>query len=129
MRIITIGICSLTLLFSCAESKNNEDKSETIIAETNVESPEQNIGLRIDKTAFEYTAKTIFTPDHGWGYQILNLGELYINQPHIPSIPGNSGFDSEEKAQKTADFVIYKLNNGIVPPTVSPEELDSLGVM
>ena len=71
-------------------------------------------------------------PPNGFAYFFHGKStnsDLYINQPHIPSIPGNNGFDSEEKAKKTADFVIYKLNNGIVPPTVSPEELDSLGVM
>lgn len=76
-----------------------------------------------------YSVKTTFSPEHGWGYQILNNGTLYINQPHMPSVPGNDGFDSEDKAKTTADFIIYKLDNGIFPPTVSPEELDSLGVM
>jgi len=128
MRIL-VGVFSLMILVACTESKFDEKQSETIIAETNVEMPEQYTDLVIEKPAYEYTSKTIFSPEFGWGYQILNLGDLYINQPHIPSIPGNNGFDSEEKAKKTADFVIYKLNNGIVPPTVSPEELDSLGVM
>ncbi len=76
-----------------------------------------------------YSVKTQFTPEHGWGYQILNNGDLYINQPHIPAVAGNKGFDSEAKATTTANFILYKLNNGLFPPTVSQEELDSLGVL
>ena len=76
-----------------------------------------------------FTVKTIFSPDVGWGYQILNNDKLYINQPHIPAVAGIKGFSDENKAQITADFMIYKLNNGIFPPTISVEELDSLGVL
>ena len=76
-----------------------------------------------------FTVKTIFSPDIGWGYQILNNDKLYINQPHIPAVAGIKGFSDESKAKITADFMIYKLNNGIFPPTISVEELDSLGVL
>ena len=92
----------------------------------NVSEPQEAI---IETNVDVYSVKTTFTPDHGWGYQILNNGDLYINQPHIPAVAGNKGFDSEGKAITTADYIIYKMNNGLFPPTVSPEELDSLGVM
>ena len=92
----------------------------------NASEPQEAI---IETNVDVYSVKTTFAPDHGWGYQILNNGELYINQPHIPAVAGNKGFDSEANAQTTADYIIYKMNNGLFPPTVSPEELDSLGVM
>lgn len=123
------GICSFLLFVGCTEQHSEPDKNTpSIIAETDVETSKQSEGM-VENFMDDYSAKAIFSPDHGWGYQILNHDELYINQPHIPAIPGNNGFDSEDKALTTAQFVIYKLNNGIVPPTVSPEELDSLGVM
>jgi len=65
----------------------------------------------------------------GYGYQILNNGKVYINQNHIPAIQGNKGFKTKEKAKTTASFIIYKLENGLFPPTITPFELDSLGVL
>lgn len=65
----------------------------------------------------------------GWGYDIIMNGEIHIHQPHIPAVMGNNGFASEEKALKTGEFVIQKIKNNILPPKVTPEELDSLGVL
>jgi len=65
----------------------------------------------------------------GWGYDILKNGEPIIHQPHIPAIMGNNGFSSEEKALVAGEFVIKKIKNNILPPRVTPEELDSLGVL
>jgi hypothetical protein len=65
----------------------------------------------------------------GWGYDIIMNGEVHIHQPHIPAIMGNNGFSSEEKALKAGEFVIQKIKNNILPPRVTPEELDSLGVL
>ena len=129
MKLFSLFFCAL-IAFSCTQNKEDVAETKSIIAETGVESEKETVDeLVIEKPIDDYSAKATFSPDHGWGYQILNNGELYINQPHIPSIPGNNGFETEENALKTANFVIYKLNNGIVPPTVSPEDLDSLGVM
>jgi hypothetical protein len=65
----------------------------------------------------------------GWGYDILADGAIYIHQPNVPAVMGNNGFSSEEKALKAGEFVIGKIRNNIVPPSVTPEELDSLGVL
>lgn len=83
----------------------------------------------IEKEVEGFSLEATFSPEFGWGYQILNNGQLYINQPHIPSVQGNKGFDSKDKAIKTAEYIINKLENNIFPPTVSPQELDSLGVL
>ncbi len=71
-----------------------------------------------------------FSTGNGWGYRIFTDDTLLlIQQDVIPGIPGNNGFDSEAKAATTAGFVISKIRNGLFPPTVSPPELDSLGVL
>ena len=54
---------------------------------------------------------------------------MIINQPHIPSIQGNKAFSSRFKAAIAAQFILDKINNNIFPPSISPEELDSLGVL
>ncbi len=56
-------------------------------------------------------------------------GSKIVYQPTIPGLPGNAGFATAEKAQKTGELVVYKIRNGQLPPSVSPEKLDSLGVL
>ena len=66
----------------------------------------------------------------GYGYDIyiFNSPDPYIHQPHIPAVPGNTGFQTEAKARKAAEFIAYKIKNNIMPPSVTPHDLDSLGV-
>ncbi len=77
----------------------------------------------------QYTVETFFTNEIGWGYIILLDNKPYIKQPHIPAVSGKLGFSSKQKAEKTAKFVIYKIKQGILPPSVNVQELDSLGVL
>ncbi len=76
-----------------------------------------------------FSIVVFFVEEQGWGYKILNNQNLFINQPVIPSLPGNAGFSAEKHALKTAEYIVYKLENGIFPPSITPEELDSLGVL
>lgn len=123
IRKVGILVFVLFSMVSCS-SNSNETEAEPLKKEsTNID----NVGVHLDQEA--YTLEATFSPEFGWGYQILNNGELYINQPHIPSVQGNKGFDSKDKAIKTAEYIINKLEHDIFPPTVSPEELDSLDVL
>ena len=65
----------------------------------------------------------------GYGYDIYIDGKMYIHQPHIPAIPGNTAFSSEAKAKKAADLMVYKIRHNIMPPALDVKELDSLGVL
>jgi hypothetical protein len=113
----------ISSLSSCStgnEVKNDEKMSLEIVKVNNP---------IIEEVSETFSVKATFSPEFGWGYQILNNGELYINQPHIPSVQGNKGFETKDKAIKTAEYILNKLKNNIFPPTVSPQELDSLGVL
>jgi len=44
-------------------------------------------------------------------------------------MPGNNGFRTKEQAERTAKFVISKIQKNIMPPTVTIQELDSLKVL
>jgi len=65
----------------------------------------------------------------GWGYDVFIDGKIYIHQPNIPAIMGNNGFSSEEKAREAGEFIVSKIMKNILPPSVTPEELDSLGLL
>ena len=80
-----------------------------------------------DTTVHNVVVKT-FQEKSAWGYDIFIDEKLYIHQPTIPSVPGNNGFKTEADAKKGGEFVAYKIRNHIMPPSVTPEELDSLGV-
>lgn len=71
----------------------------------------------------------LYKTGNGWGYDILINNKKYIHQPTIPSIGGLKSFYTKEKAQKTAEFVCSKIKRKIMPPSVTPKELDSLGVL
>lgn len=65
----------------------------------------------------------------GYGYDIFIHDALYVHQPHIPAINGNRGFKTKDQANKAAEFVVYKIRNNVMPPSLSVEELDSLGTL
>jgi hypothetical protein len=110
------------VIFSCQQSSKTESANQTTVRQ-------QKNKTKAEKIEDYFTYKTTFSPDIGWGYQILNNGAIYINQPHMPAVEGIQGFSDESKAIKTAELMIYKLKNGVFPPTISIEELDSLGVL
>ncbi|MEO9796278.1 MAG: DUF4907 domain-containing protein [Crocinitomicaceae bacterium] len=128
------GILLCLILFTSCSGNNpetEENESNSIVSEI---VPQEQSGQSADTDLLEnsednFTYETVFIEDQGWGYEIYNNDKLYINQPHIPAIQGVKGFSSSEKAAITAEFAIYKIQNGILPPTLSKQELDSLNVL
>jgi len=115
----------LTLVLFLSSCGNDAPKPEAPTTEQNNPAPTPEVKEPIK---VNYSFETIGS-ESGWGYSILQNGEAFIRQPNIPSLPGNQGFDSEEKAIKVAEYVLNKLNNGIMPPSINKAELDSLGVL
>lgn len=113
MRLIQLFI--ILLVFSCENSTKMEHESPK--PKEPVEAP----------TGLSYRVE--FKDDLGWGYQIFDGSTLILNQDHIPAIQGNIGFPSKSAAEKTAKYIIQKLENDIFPPTLTVTELDSLGVI
>ena len=73
--------------------------------------------------------KIISSVNKTWGYDIYNNGKLFIHQPSIPALPGNTGFKAKSDAEKVAQLVISKVKKGEMPPTVSIEEMKKLNVL
>ena len=142
---------AITLLSTISCNQNTtQEKSVADSVSTKVEEPvpalidtpktKQEIApsktiSQIDTTAQQKVTVEIFSNDtttdaalHGYGYNILMDGKLYVHQPHIPAVPGNKGFASVADAKKVGVLIKYKVEHHIMPPSVSVEELDSLKI-
>ena len=77
----------------------------------------------------DLTIRIIPSVNGTFGYDILLQEKPFVHQPSIPALPGNEGFKTRERAQRVAELVVKKIRSGEIPPTVSVEELNSMGVM
>ena len=77
----------------------------------------------------ELSYEILANSDGSFGYNILSKGKLLIHQPHRPAVLGAKGFRTRGDAQRIAEFVIGKVLKGMFPPSVSIQELDSLGAL
>ena len=68
----------------------------------------------------------VSSAENTWGYDIMMDGKLFIHQPFAPGISGNRGFSTKEKAERAAKLVIEKINNGIMPPSLSVDEVQTI---
>jgi len=99
-------------------------------------STQKNVQNKQDAPAFpssesfknaKLTYKIISAPNNTWCYDIFKDGSMCIHQNSIPGIPGINGFTTKEKAEKVAQLVVKKIQNGEMPPTVSQDEMKSVG--
>jgi len=77
----------------------------------------------------EITIKIIPSVNNTFGYDILLYGRPLVHQPNIPGLPGNEGFTTKARAQTIAEFVVKKIRNNEMPPTVTIEDLNKMGVL
>ena len=80
-------------------------------------------------TNAEITIKIIPSANKTFGYDILLYGRPLVHQSNIPGLPGNEGFTTKERAQTVAEFVVKKIRNNEMPPTVTIEDLNNMGVL
>ena len=77
----------------------------------------------------EIIIKIIPAANNTFGYEILLSGRPLVHQLSIPALPGNDGFTTKGDAQKVAEFVVKKIRNNEMPPTVTIEDLNNMGVL
>jgi hypothetical protein len=99
-----------------------------------IEKPQVPAATAATTTNFTEVTKTygfrvISAPQNTFGYEVSTNGRPMVHQENVPGMPGNQGFKSKEQAEKTARFIITKLEKNIMPPSVTEKELDSLGVL
>lgn len=73
--------------------------------------------------------KIISVQNNTYGYDVFIDNKLKIHQENIPGLAGKEGFKTKELAEKVAKLVIEKINNGIMPPSISIEEMKQLKVI
>lgn len=83
----------------------------------------------MSETANDWSYRAVQIENKGWGYQLYEGARMKINQQNIPAINGLHYFESEEKAEMAAKLALEKVAEGFFPPTVNPEELDSIGAI
>lgn len=131
MKLFFTLFLSLFLASACSDnSENTEDNSENT---GDIQTPTQTVEdtsqlTPIAKKDFSYKVLLNETGNE-WGYQLFEGANMVINQMHIPAIQGNYGFETKEKAEIAALFILNKLENDIFPPAVNQRQLDSLGVL
>ncbi len=122
MKIIVLIILVL-VFFSCKDavpkkSPKNEDLTLT-------DKPVEDGKREKDSSVCE--VRTVEN-SLGWGYEVWQNGAMVIKQEHIPAVQGIHAFSSQEQAQKAAEIIKAKIEQGIFPPTMSMAELQSIGV-
>lgn len=65
---------------------------------------------------------------HGYGYTISTDEGVLIRQPHLPAVSGKAAFTRAEDARRVAELVVRKMKAGVYPPSVTPEDLDTMGI-
>lgn len=105
-----------------------EKKDSMVPVVTQTDSvPAQTIPqLQVEARTFEVSDAQ--TKKSGWGYDLYVDGKRKIHQPIIPSRSGNNPFASEADAKKTGDYAARKFMRTGEFPSMTPEELDSLGI-
>lgn len=117
-RYIVMIVFFSALLLSCSS-----DKKDPAIVQPSITDKSNTPEITEPNVRYE-----IFKQDSGWGYDIYMDDKLYIHQPHIPAISGVQVFSSEADAQSIAGLVVKKINLHVMPPTVTTEELQALGI-
>ncbi|MCE5211683.1 MAG: DUF4907 domain-containing protein [Deltaproteobacteria bacterium] len=77
----------------------------------------------------QISIKIISSIHKTFGYDILIQGKPFIHQPNIPALPGNEGFATGKRARKVAEFVVRKIRKNEMPPAVTVEDLNKMGVL
>ena len=77
----------------------------------------------------QITIKIIPSVKKTFGYDILVYGRPLVHQPNIPALPGNDGFTTKERARRVAEFVVKKIRKNEMPPSVTIEDLNNMGVL
>ncbi|MBK9637525.1 MAG: DUF4907 domain-containing protein [Bacteroidetes bacterium] len=127
MRIVIALFFGISLV-GCNNPK--VENGHTSCTDSLVESKIPDTIPSTDSSSSHFSMHTFKNRDglEGYGFDIYQEGKMMIHQNSIPAIQGNKGFSTEEEAKAVGALMLYRISNGIMPPSISIEDLDSLGV-
>ena len=64
-----------------------------------------------------------------FGYDILIDGKITIHQISIPGMSGRNGFRTKSDAAKVVEFIITKMKKGIMPPSITVDEMKKMNLI
>lgn len=97
-------------------------------AQTTTKANNQTTASNNKTVTHAYSYKIIESPDKTFGYEIYADKKLMIKQNTIPGRQGNHGFTTKKQAETIAKMVTQKLQKGIMPPSITADELLKAGV-
>ena len=83
----------------------------------------QNINEKSVSASSKIKYNLIPLKNNTWGYDIFIDDKLKIHQTTIPCLNGDSGFKTKASAKNIAKLVTYKISKGIMPPSITIDEL------
>jgi Domain of unknown function (DUF4907) len=110
----------MLLLAGCQNQQTAPNKQVSPKSETN--------NAMVVSDSGNYEVKVFASDTSGFGYDVYHNNKIAVHQPFIPGVNGNKGFATAIDALKVGQLVAKKLQKNILPPSVSTNELDSLGV-
>lgn len=121
-------------IFSCSTpSENNTSSTEKEVStpQQKVVEPNNNAAAQLPQITSDKIDVKVFEvkETQGWGYDIYVDSKRMIHQPTIPAIQGNRSFKTEKQALTAGLFAADKLKRTGTLPTITPKELDSIGVI
>lgn len=123
---VSLVLFLVLIIFACVP------ESSIITSDETTGNKEANQEVKQQKNPYEkaeITIKIIPSAKKTFGYDILLYGRPLVHQPNIPGLPGNEGFTTRARAKKVAEFVAKKIRNNEMPPTVTIEDLNNMGVL
>ncbi|MGZ4035777.1 MAG: DUF4907 domain-containing protein [Bacteroidia bacterium] len=133
---ITISLFAVSCIFiSCKNQKEDQTVTKESSSSFSTDSasrentpvPPSFTSQKMDMKTFE-VKDTASGKSLGWGYDIYVDDHKAIHQPIIPGLPGNNPFKTEEQAKKTGEFVLEKMKKAGTLISVTPDDLDKLGI-
>lgn len=113
-------ITQAAVFVGCADEQQTDSHLKTTSTQNTAVQPTPVLEKNVQYQSFKTT--------EGWGFDITVNGSLYIHQEHIPAVNGMVYFKSEADANKVAEMMTEKIYNNIMPPSVTPEELQAAGI-
>jgi len=122
-KLISAALLVITL-YAC----KNEHNSGNISDDISYKMQKDSIRHKGISAVAKYKVNTFAVGATGWGFDIEVNEKKVIVQRNIPGILKQVPFFTREDADRTGRLALTKLSKGEIPPMISKEEIDSLGI-